>query len=195
LARQIRNAVDSMAYIVWIYAALSTAVLVYLTATQNAAEPRRQQPLYLVQGFGLCCVVVFVAEMMIAVSPDRSAKAVATEAHQHVSPATQAVFYDTYLSGMAFYLRTDRPIWLVNKGKNKRTFLGNYYALNNRPEPVTPWGKAMLDFDEFHDRWRSVKQPLLIIVKEKNLPRLQENVGQALRRIAAVNEYLLVERP
>ncbi len=195
LARPIRDSVVSMAYVVWIYAAFSTAALVYSIATKPGGEPRLRRSLYLIQVLGLCCFIVFIAEMMIAVSPDRSAKDLAAKAHQHVTPATQLVFYDTYLSGMAFYLRTDKPIWSITSGKKKRTFLGNYYALNHRPDPVTRWGRAMLDFDEFRDRWKQhASPPLLIIVKEKNLLRLQENVGEGLRRLAAVDEYVVVAR-
>jgi hypothetical protein len=53
----------------------------------------------------------------------------------------------------------------------------------------------MLDFDEFRARWKSAEDPLLIIVKEKNLPRLEENVGEPLHRLAAAAEYLVVAKP
>ncbi|MGE5220500.1 MAG: glycosyltransferase family 39 protein [Chloroflexota bacterium] len=195
LVRQIRDTVDSMASLVWVYAAVSVAVLVYLITAKHTGEADRQRSLYWVQSLGLCCLLVFVVEMEIAVAPDRSAKAIASAARRYVAPATQVVFYDTYLAGTAFYLRTEQPIWLITNGKKKRTFLGNYYALGKRADPVTRWGQAMLDFNEFRNRWKSAKQPLLIIVKEKNLSRLEENVGESLRRLAAADEYLVVAKP
>jgi 4-amino-4-deoxy-L-arabinose transferase-like glycosyltransferase len=195
LARQIRNSVEAKAYVVWTYAAISTLALVYLIVTKHSGAPRPRRSLYLVQGLGLCGFVIFIAEMMIAVSPVRSAKYIAARARSYVATATHVVFYDTYLSGMAFYLRTQQPIWLITNGNKKRTFLGNYYALSNRSNPDTPWGQALFDFDEFRERWHHVNQPLLIIVKEKNLSRLQENVGEELHRLAGVDEYLMVDRP
>lgn len=195
LGRHIRDIVVSMAPAVWIYAALSTAVLVYFVAARQAGDPGRQRRLYLVQGFGLCCFLWFIVEMMIAVAPDRSAQDIASKARQRVTPSTQVVFYDTYLAGMAFYLRTEQPIWLITNGKKKRTFLGNYYAFGKRADPVTQWGQAMLDFNEFRSRWKSAENPLLIIVKEKNLPRLEENVGEPLHKLAAADEFLVVAKP
>jgi hypothetical protein len=170
-------------------------VLIYFVAARQAGDPGRQRRLYLMQGFGLCFFLWFIVQMMIAVAPDRSAQDIASKARQRVTPSTQVVFYDTYLAGMAFYLRTEQPIWLITNGKKKRTFLGNYYAFGKRADPVTQWGQAMLDFDEFRARWKSAENPLLIIVKEKNLPRLEENVGEPLHRLAAAAEYLVVAKP
>lgn len=195
LGQHIRDIVVSMAPAVWIYAVLSTAVLIYFVAARQAGDPGRQRRLYLMQGFGLCFFLWFIVQMMIAVAPDRSAQDIASKARQRVTPSTQVVFYDTYLAGMAFYLRTEQPIWLITNGKKKRTFLGNYYAFGKRADPVTQWGQAMLDFDEFRARWKSAENPLLIIVKEKNLPRLEENVGEPLHRLAAAAEYLVVAKP
>jgi 4-amino-4-deoxy-L-arabinose transferase-like glycosyltransferase len=195
LARQIRDAVESKAPVVWIFAAMSIVVLVYLLARKPVAGPPNQRGLFLVQGLGLGIFLFFFVEIATAVSPARSARDIAAKALQNVTPATQVIFYNTYLSGMAFYLRTERPIWFVTKSNKKRTFLGNYHALNHRADPVTLGGQAILDFDEFRNRWRNVSQPLLVIVKEKNLSRLQKNVGETLRRLAAVDEYLLVGRP
>ena len=194
LPRQIRDTIYSRAPVVWIYATVSIALLAYFLARRPTVPPRGQRWLYGMQGLGLAIFLVFVVELTTAVSPSRSARDVAAKVLQHVTPATQVIFYDTYLSGMAFYLRAKRPIWFITRSNKKRTFLGNYYALTDRPEPITPWGQAMFDFNEFRDRWRTIKRPLLI-VKRKNLSRLQQNIGVELRPVAAVDEYLIVERP
>ena len=50
--------------------------------------------------------------------------------------------------------------------------------LTNQPDPITRWGKSLLTFDEFADRWKSSDTPFVILVKEKNLRRF----GTARRR-------------
>ena len=132
---------------------------------------------------------------MILISPERSAKALAEAAQSRLTATTQVVFYDTYLAGMAFYLASERPLWFITHGHKKRTFLGNYYAIGKRADPTTSWGKTILSFQEFQQRWKSTKQPLLIIVKEKNLSRLVGEVGKSPVKLAAVDEYLLVSKP
>lgn len=64
--------------------------------------------------------------------------------------------------------------------------------MNKRAEPRTQWGKAVLDFAEFRARWYTTTQPLLVILKEKNLPRMAQEVGQMPKRVAGVDEYVLV---
>ena len=105
------------------------------------------------------------------------------------------MFYETYLSGMGFYLRSEKPIWVITHSKKKRTFLGNYYALGRRAEPQTRWGKALFDFEEFGNRWRTTKQPLLILVKEKSRAGLEQQVGEATRVLASIDDYVLVIKP
>jgi len=112
-----------------------------------------------------------------------------------LASATQVAMYDTYLAGLSFYLRRERPVWLITHGRKKRTFLGNYYAIGKRADPLTPWGKAILDFDEFKKIWKTTELPLRIIVKEKNLRRLTKEVGESPSRLAAIDEYLLVSKP
>jgi hypothetical protein len=99
------------------------------------------------------------------------------------------------MAGLAFYLRTEKPIWLITHGKKKRTFLGNYYALSERAQPTTRWGKAMLDFEEFREKWKTVDAPLLIVAKDKNLSRLEEQVGAAPRKLASIDEYVVLAKP
>ena len=105
------------------------------------------------------------------------------------------VSYDTYAEALPFYLKTEKPMWVVTHNKKKRTFLGNYYVITGRPEPISRWGKALLNFDEFHDIWQSSDTPMVILVKEKNLRGLERLVGAAPNRVAAFDDYLIVTRP
>jgi hypothetical protein len=84
---------------------------------------------------------------------------------------------------------------VITFANKKRTFLGNYYVLAKRAWPVTKWGKTLMDFTEFEYQWNLNKQPMIIVVKEKNQRRLEEQIGAAPRKIATVDEYVLLSRP
>ncbi|HEY7712887.1 MAG TPA: glycosyltransferase family 39 protein [Candidatus Binatia bacterium] len=191
LARHIRTSVSELAYLVWIYAAISAAMLVY-TAQRKPSRPASQRQLYLVQGLSSCFVLGFIIHMMISVSQERSAKSVAQLVLPRLTPASQVVQYDTYLGGLPFYLRGQRPFWLITHEKKKRTFLGNYYAIGKKAQSA--WGTVILNFDEFSERWNSDPVDWLIIVKEKNLPRLIQNVGAPTIKLGAAGQYLLVSK-
>jgi 4-amino-4-deoxy-L-arabinose transferase-like glycosyltransferase len=192
LPQPIRSAIGGMAYLVWSYAAVAAAMLTYLL---TARTPASQNRLYIAQSLGLCVFLLVVVRMMTLISPDRSARPLAEAIRPRLTNDTQVVLYDTYLAGTPFYLHSERPVWLITHGHKKRTFLGNYYAIGKRADPVTPWGKAILDFQEFKTIWRTAKQPLMVIVKEKNLSRLEQEVGESLPRLAAADDYLVVAKP
>ena len=99
-----------------------------------------------------------------------------------------ALIEDTHRNGpspntITFYLRTERPIWLVIHGNKKRTFLGNYYTIAARKHLITPWGDAIFDDEEFSEKWQTMKQPLLVVVKEKNLSRVAKDVGRGAAKV------------
>jgi len=52
-----------------------------------------------------------------------------------------------------------------------------------------------MDFDEFSNQWKSSQQPMIVMVKEKNRNRLEQQIGAAPRKIAAVDEFVLLSRP
>jgi len=169
--------------------------LAYLAMSKTSRRLVTQRQLYIVHSLALFLFLGFAVEVVILVSSDRSAKAVAEKVTPQIRESTQLVFYETHLAGMSFYLRTERPIWLVIHGNKKRTFLGNYYTIAARKHLITPWGDAIFDYEEFSEKWQTMKQPLLVVVKEKNLSRLAKDVGEEPRRLAAVDEYVLVTKP
>ncbi len=195
LPQQIRPAVAVMGQYIWIYAVVSGVSLAYFSRRNRAGPPVGQQRLFFVQASSLCFFLVLVAKLMVLVSPDRSAKPVAEAIPRPLASAAQVAMYDTYLAGLSFYLRSERPVWLITHAGKKRTILGNYYAIGRRADPLTPWGKAILDFDEFKEIWKTTERPLRVIVKEKNLPRLTKQVGESPSRLAAIDEYLVVSKP
>lgn len=195
LPHQIRFAVGAMPYFIWIYAALTAAIFVYMTKRNPAGQPRSQRRLYVVQSVSLCFFLVLVVKMMILISPERSAKAIAEATLPKLASATQVVQYDTYLAGLAFYLQSQRPVWLITRDGKERTLLGNYYAIGKQEDPTTLWGQAIFNLQEFHEHWKTTNQPLLIILKDKNLRRFATNLGASPLRLASVDEYILVSKP
>jgi len=191
LPSHVRESVNGLASFIWFYVLFSVLMLGYMIISR-ADGAERQRTLFLVHGLSMCVFLVFLTRMVIAIAPTRSAQALAEQVRSQLTTTTQVVFYDTYLAGMPFYLQTERPIWFVTHTNKRRTFLGNYFAMNKRAEPRMPWGKAVLDFAEFRARWYTATQPLLVILKEKNLPRMAQEVGQMPKRVAGVDEYVLV---
>jgi 4-amino-4-deoxy-L-arabinose transferase-like glycosyltransferase len=194
LPEPIRAGVSALSRFFWLYGAFLVLSLAYLSVTKAARRLPTQRQLYAVHGVVMALFLGFVAEIMFLVSHDRSAKAVAEKALSQIRESTQLVFYDTHLPGMPFYLHAERPIWLVTHGDKKRTFLGHYYEVAERKNLTTPWGDAIFDFDEFREKWHTAKQPLLVVVKEKNLTRLARNVGDAPKKLAEIDGYALVTK-
>jgi hypothetical protein len=150
--------------------------------------------LYALNALGMVFFIALVAQMKVAVSRERSASELAKIVAGQNKSGTQVVFFDTYLSGMPFYLGIDRPLWIVTHANKKKTVLGNFYVATKQAWPDTRWGKALFDFDEFREIWNKSSEPLLIIVKQKNLPRMEKEVGALPRMLTALDEYVLLYR-
>ena len=194
LAPAIRASVVDNAHFLWGYSAAIIAFVFFLMA-QSRQRLLGMGQLYLFHSVSVLLFLIFVTHIVVLAAPERSALPLAKLIVSRLTPATQVVFFDTYQAGMAFYLRTEKPIWVVTHDNKKRTFLGNYYAIAGHPEPTPPGGKALLDFEEFQSRWETTKQPLLIIVKTKNLPHLKQRVGKSPKQIGAIDEYLVLMKP
>jgi 4-amino-4-deoxy-L-arabinose transferase-like glycosyltransferase len=192
LAPQIRGRFSDMAYVLWLYAIVSLLILAYMARRRMSQDRMPQDVIYLAQVVGLAVFFVFLTEVMISTALDRSAKTTAMAVLSHLRAGEQVVFFETYMSGLPFYLDAKRPVWLITHGNKKRTFLGNYYAIGKRHNPVTPWGEAIFNLDKFGEQWKSRTQPFLVIVKEKNLPQLADTIGEAPKRLAQINEYVVV---
>ena len=189
-----RGRFDSIVTLFWTSSAISLG-LAYFAGQRRIWTKVSPKHIFLVQAAGMLIFVITLSEMMVLISPARSAKEIALKALPFLSPTTQVVSYDTYAEALPFYLGAEKPLWMVTHNNKKRTFLGNFYAITGQPEPITRWGKALLDFDEFRVIWQSSDVPLLILVKEKNLRGLERHVGTALNRVAEDDEYLIVTRP
>jgi 4-amino-4-deoxy-L-arabinose transferase-like glycosyltransferase len=194
LAEIARHRFDGIAILFCASAAVSLA-LAYLASKRILWAKIKPRTVFLSQGIGMLFFLVTFVEMMVLIAPARSAKEIAAKALPFLSPRTQMVSFDTYLEGLGFYLKAEKPVWVVTHSKKKSTFLGNFYAITGRPEPISPLGEGLLTFEEFRDHWHSSDMQLVILVKEKNLRGLERLVGAVPKRVAAYDEYLIVSRP
>ncbi|MGH7930648.1 MAG: hypothetical protein ACREQV_22995, partial [Candidatus Binatia bacterium] len=103
----------------------------------------------------------------------------------------RVVFYDTYLTSVAFYLSLDRPSWIVQK-EEKEKIIGSTYLAERRPAAAAGHGQVVFSFSEFAQQWKRKDLVMRIFVKEKNLRRLISNVGAAPKILTKFDEYLLV---
>ena len=192
LAQQLRERFSDMAFLLWLYAIISLLILAYMASRRIGHGRLQQGYIYLAQVVGLCVFLVFLTEVMISTAPERSAKQTAMAVLSQLRGGQQVAFFETYMSGLPFYLDAKRPVWLITHENKKRTFLGNFYAMGKRHDPETPWGKAIFTLDDFGGQWKSRTQPFLVIVKDKNLNQLAGTVGEAPKPLARIDEYVLV---
>jgi 4-amino-4-deoxy-L-arabinose transferase-like glycosyltransferase len=148
-------------------------------------------PVYCSTATGFALFFIVLAQMTTAVSQDRSAKAVAQTAAFFIAPEDRVVFYDTYLTGIPFYLSLDRPSWIV-QDEEKEKILGSSYLAARRPPAAAGHGQVVFSFVDFAQQWNRKDVVLRVIVKEKNFRRLSSNVGAVPKILTKVDEYLLV---
>jgi len=189
-----RGRFDSIAILFWV-SAVGSLGLVFFSSKRTLWEKINLKVFFLIQGIGSLMFWVTLVEMMVLVAPAKSAKEIALKILPLLSPTSQMVAYDTFPESLGFYLKTEKPFWVVTHSNKKRTFLGNFYAITGRSEPVSPLGKGLITFDEFRDIWHSSDTSLVILVKEKNLRGLTRLVGSTPKRVAAYDEYVIVTRP
>jgi hypothetical protein len=92
---------------------------------------------------------------------------------------------------MNFYLRTTKPIWLV-QAAGKIDIMGSWYVAEHRPAPAPGVGPVLLTFKEFAEQWKRNDYSLCVLLKEKALPRLTADIGITPKKITQIGEYVLV---
>jgi hypothetical protein len=128
---------------------------------------------------------------MAAASYFRASKPWAEAMAPLINREDQLVFYDGYVEGLPFYLRIDKPIWLV-RSREQENIIGSYYVAGQHPAPAAGFGQVVFSFQEFAERWKKNERPLKVFVREKNLDRLSSEIGSAPQLLMKVNDYLLV---
>jgi hypothetical protein len=79
------------------------------------------------------------------------------------------VIYDSYLPSLPFYLRIDKPIWIVTP-ENAGDVMGSFYVAERKPLAAPGYGKVVFTPDEFQREWSSRR--LLVFVKQRRLTEL-----------------------
>jgi hypothetical protein len=192
LPRQVRDSLGPVAWSVAVYAIICLVLLISLGWSKAARLWQSRSTVFAVHAVGAFFFLILLTQIMVAISRDRSAEEIARAVASQADAETQVVFYDTYLTGMPFYLAAQKPVWVVTHANKKKTVVGNFYVATNRTWPDTRWGKALFDLDEFREVWENTDIPLLIIVKQKNISRMEKEIGASPRRLKTVDEYVLM---
>jgi hypothetical protein len=185
----IRAATAQMAALFWKFKFVFSAILasaIYL-CLYHYRKPSEPIP------FGSYAAMMilfplFMVYIMAGASRFRSAKGLADESRRFVVQGSRLAIYDTYLCGLPFYLRVSEPISIVWSG-TKGNIMGSWYVAENQPRSVR--GKVLFTFKEFDEMWRKKDPRLLVVVKDKNVPRLGENDSTPARQLLNVNGYVL----
>ncbi|MBI2363793.1 MAG: glycosyltransferase family 39 protein [Deltaproteobacteria bacterium] len=161
------------------------------SALKGRWQWQEQLVVYLRHCLGLVLLLFCVAQMFAAASQTRSAKTLAERASPFIRPQDQLVLYDAYLNGLPFYLRVERPIWVIWSGRSK-IIMQNIYVAQKQPTPALGFGPVLFTFEEFAKEWKEAKQPLLVFLKQRQLSRLLRQGGDTPRELARVGEFVLV---
>jgi 4-amino-4-deoxy-L-arabinose transferase-like glycosyltransferase len=143
---------------------------------------------------GIALFFLLMGQLMITASGGRSSKALAQSAASLITHDSDIAIYDTYINGLIFYLRLDRPLWVV-ASPTKTTLMGSPYVSMQRPNPPPGRGKIIISFEEFETRWKNGKGPILVFAKRKNVARLESQLGGMTKELVRAGEYVLLSRP
>jgi 4-amino-4-deoxy-L-arabinose transferase-like glycosyltransferase len=125
------------------------------------------------------------------ISRTRSSKDLVEEALPLIRPDDQPVVYSDYLSSLPFYLKAEKPLWVV-LAQRGGAVMGSFYMAEKNPRPVRGAGEAVLSFDKFAELWNDSPARLIVFVEEKKLPRLAADVGAAPKRLLTVGDMAVV---
>jgi hypothetical protein len=147
-------------------------------------------------GFAATCVafalfVLYVHPILASVSLYRSSKQLAEKAVSFIHD-DQIVLFGGYPSSLPFYLKIQRPIWVVWSGKSSKV-LGSDYVATNRPEPAAGYGQVLFTYDEFASVWKTRNGRLVVFVDDGAMARFNDLVGGQPRIIMRLGGTFVVE--
>ncbi|MBM2802855.1 MAG: 2 protein [Deltaproteobacteria bacterium] len=190
LPRELRAVIGPIDSVVWLAGVLIAIVSAIFIIGRARGKWRQPGFVFGCYGAATLLYLLLMVQLSIQSSYRRSAKPAAEHFVKFISPTDRLVHYDSYFTGMPFYLRTVQPIWIVWSG-TKTIIMDNIYVAQKQPPPVAGYGKVLFTFSEFAQAAQQTKQPLRIIVKTKNLNRLWED-GIATKTLTEFGEYALV---
>jgi len=191
LPHQIREdigAIETVAWLSGIVIAIVGAIFIF-----GRARGKWRRPAFVLGCYGAALLVYLglMLQLSIQVSYGRSAKTAAEHFAKFISPTDQLVHYDGSLTGMPFYLRSQKPIWIVWSG-TEAIVMDNIYIAQKQPAPAAGYGQVLYTYSEFAQATQQSQHPLRIIVKTKNLHRLWSHDGIATKTLTEYGEYSLV---
>ena len=194
LPTPVRDNVSANLISIGFSAALMTFILGAFAYAHWKALGRSQLAAYLCLCSGMILFLWLVGQFMATVASSRSAKTLAHSAAPFITHESQVAIYDTYLTGLIFYLRRDRPIWVVGS-PGKKTWMGSPYVSRHFPAPAPGNDKILVDVAELADAWKKGTPPVLVFAKAHNIPRFRSQLGDNTKELVKVGEYVLVSKP
>src|SRR5207237_6233721 len=123
--------------------------------------------------FSLALFFILAGKIVARASFRRAAKSTAQATAALIDRPDRLVFYDTYIEGLPFYLRIDKPIWLV-QSREKGNIMGSFYVAEKRPAPAAGYGQVLFTFDWFAVQRGNKELPPRNFMKEKKLRLLAQ---------------------
>lgn len=127
-----------------------------------------------------------------ASSVRRSTRDFAAKASPYIKAGDQLVIYDTELESLLYYLKINEPIWVVWSGR-KSSVMGSFYLAENGVRSLPGAAPVLLTFEDFSEQVAKMPENhFAVFIKKKNLPRLQQEMGQTGKVLLEDSDLLLV---
>lgn len=193
LPRPIRSGIGSIESVIWLAGALITIVAGVFFFGRARGKWRRPGFVLGCYGGAAFSYLLLMLYLPIEISYQRSAKPAADHFAKFIAPGDRIVAYHGSFTGMPFYLRSQKPIWIVWSG-TKNIVMDNIYVAQKQPAPVAGYGRVLLTYSEFAQEAQQAREPLRIIVKTRNLSALTKDCGIATKTLTEFGEYTLATK-
>jgi 4-amino-4-deoxy-L-arabinose transferase-like glycosyltransferase len=191
LASDIRSEVPQSVSLLLFYGTIITLIFGVFVAGDLKNVWKGQGAAFMCTAVCLALFFLLAGKIVARASFRRAPKAMAQTTAALIDRPDRLVFYDTYIEGLPFYLRIDKPIWLVQP-REKGNIMGSFYVAEKRPAPAPSYGQVLFTFEEFADRWKANELPLRVFLKEKNLLRFSKQVGVVPKKLMRFDDFILV---
>jgi 4-amino-4-deoxy-L-arabinose transferase-like glycosyltransferase len=165
--------------------------IIWLALATVKAIAKSQASLYLFCCAGFALYFCIVDSVVAAVALASSSKVLAQKSASLIKPGDQLVIYDSFRSSLPYYLKVERPIWVVWSGHGD-SVMESYYIVEKRPQPAAIYGKALITFEQFAELREVTKKRLLVFVKKKNIPRFIGKNGTPAETLLDFDDYVLM---
>lgn len=179
----------------FVFGAASVVLLYGSLALANAkGYGRDQRGMYISSAAGMVIFFLMVALLMSAASRNRSAKMLAETSAPYITAESQVAIFSNYVTGLLFYLKLERPIWIAAE-RGKSISLGSPYVARFQPPPAPGRGKVFFTYEEFRNAWERAERPVRLFLKAKNVAQLNDAVGITTKELLRADDYVLVTKP